>query len=285
MTVSWLPGAGEVDCQIIEDEQKNEYGEKLWRLQHKKDYLGDELMQITHDQFWGMARIKINFEAYSHVVKEADSKGQGGVTEIRVRETSRQLLVERDFPPSIVTGWHNDNGIGANFGSGMAYDSNIIPYGLDGFDGFRFNMEDWNGEQRDWAVYDTANSGSWSSTLIIPRAPSYLPVSGYTTFVYWDYGIVKYNDVADYAITKDSFEKIIAYRMFDKKYTHAYASKIPCPDTTVIRYSSGTIRVNYKRFTGDPAPEYEIPVIIEIRNCPSYTSGQWYKSGDRWLHY
>jgi hypothetical protein len=287
MTVSWLPGAGEVDCQIIEDEQKNEYGEKLWRLQHKKDYLGDPLMQITHDQFWYFQRAAIDIESYTYVIKEADAHGQGAVygTGYRVK-SDWHVFAERNFGPEVVSGIHKLENrydadtlheYGADFGSGVAGDSKIRDYGFDGFDGFRFNMKDWKGENRGWVVYDMNNGGHYRSqqpSRLIEMFP----------YAYQDYGEVWYQDVQNYAITIPQFDSIKAYKLFGEK-THAYASEIPWVDTTVIRRSGGTIRVNYKRFTGDPAPSYDIPVVIEIRDCPPYTMGQWYQSGDRWVQY
>jgi hypothetical protein len=60
ISVSWLPGDGQADSRpapggyisLREDEQKNEYGERLWRLQHTKDHQREEMMMlITRDQY------------------------------------------------------------------------------------------------------------------------------------------------------------------------------------------------------------------------------------------
>jgi hypothetical protein len=137
-------------------------------------------------------------------------------------------------------------------------------------------MDAWNGEPRALTVFDVKNGGAFYSSE--PWDITMYP------WTYWDYGEIWYQDVADYAVNRSWFNSITAYNLFGRQ-THAYAEEIPYVGNAVVRYAGGTIRVNYKRFTGDPAPSYDIPVSIAIRDCPSYTMGNWYESGGRWYRY
>jgi hypothetical protein len=162
------------------------------------------------------------------------------------------------------------------------FDRRITTSGI-GSQGF-INVENTNGLRRSFSsLFDIfldfhsdfpfpipANSTLTNPTSTSIQLGYFTNYSGGNTSIY----SIRFNyePVTPYRIPFDNPKAHLSpYYQYEDQYLYDLnlLEKWVETDKTIKSYQYGTIVVSYTRFTGDHA-EYSIPVVVEIRDCPSY---------------